>query len=125
MEIHATQAATDVVERARAERDGRLSITLGTGCCDSTAPFLYENHLAGYDHEPAGNVAGVEVLANHCVLNSQEPLASEDTVDRHRAADLREAVALAVILGRFFLAGLLQVPALCCTPAYGGLDHSF
>ena len=62
MEIHATQAATDVVERARAERDGRLSITLGTGCCDSTAPFLYENHLAGYDHEPVGNVAGVEVL---------------------------------------------------------------
>lgn len=63
MEIRATDAANAVVERARTERDGRLSITLGTGCCDSTAPFLYENHIAGYDHRPVGEVAGVEVLA--------------------------------------------------------------
>ncbi len=63
MEVLATEAATETVERARAERDGPLSITLGTGCCDSTAPFLYENHIAGYDHRPVGDVAGVEVLA--------------------------------------------------------------
>ena len=63
MQVRATEAATAVVERAQAERDGRLSITLGTGCCDSTAPFLYEDHVAGYDHRPVGDVAGVEVLA--------------------------------------------------------------
>jgi hypothetical protein len=33
-----------------------LSFTIGTGCCESTAPFLYEDFWPG----PAAEVAGQE-----------------------------------------------------------------
>jgi uncharacterized protein len=61
--ISATPAAVEIVERALVERDGELTITLGTGCCESTAPFLYDNYLVGPDHEQVGEVAGVKVFA--------------------------------------------------------------
>ena len=37
--------------------------TIGTGCCESTAPFLYEDFWPGPDTEPVGEVAGVPVFA--------------------------------------------------------------
>jgi uncharacterized protein (DUF779 family) len=37
--------------------------TIGTGCCESTAPFLYEDFWPGPDAEPVGEVAGVTVYA--------------------------------------------------------------
>ena len=52
-----------VVERARQDRRGELSFTIGTGCCESTAPFLYEDFWAGPDAERVGEVAGVPVFA--------------------------------------------------------------
>ena len=63
MQINATAAAIELVERARQARDGDLTITLGTGCCESTAPFLYDNYVVGPDQEPVGEVAGVTVYA--------------------------------------------------------------
>ena len=38
---------------------GALVFTIGTGCCESTAPFLYEDFWPGPDSEPVGEVAGV------------------------------------------------------------------
>lgn len=40
-----------------------MTITIGTGCCESTAPFLYEDFWPGPDQEPVGEVAGVTVFA--------------------------------------------------------------
>ncbi len=40
-----------------------LVFTIGTGCCESTAPFLYEDFWPGPDSEPVGEVAGVQVFA--------------------------------------------------------------
>lgn len=37
--------------------------TIGTGCCESTAPFLYEDFWPGPDSEKVGDVAGVPVYA--------------------------------------------------------------
>ena len=37
--------------------------TIGTGCCESTAPFLYEDFWPGPDSEQVGEVAGVPVFA--------------------------------------------------------------
>lgn len=51
------------MERALAARSGALTITLGTGCCESTAPFLYEDFWPGPDQEVVGEVAGVPVYA--------------------------------------------------------------
>ncbi len=51
------------MERARRERRGALVFTIGTGCCESTAPFLYEDFWPGPDSEKVGDVAGVPVYA--------------------------------------------------------------
>ena len=63
MKVTGTAAAERVVERARRDRSGSLVFTIGTGCCESTAPFLYEDFWPGPDSEPVGEVAGVPVYA--------------------------------------------------------------
>jgi uncharacterized protein (DUF779 family) len=63
MRVTATPRATAIVERAKAARQGELTITIGTGCCESTAPFLYEDFWPGPDQEVVGEVAGVPVYA--------------------------------------------------------------
>jgi uncharacterized protein (DUF779 family) len=37
---------------------------LGTGCCDSTAPFLYDRYYAGPEVVEVGKIGGVPVLAH-------------------------------------------------------------
>jgi uncharacterized protein (DUF779 family) len=61
--VTATTAAERVVERAKTDRPGSLVFTIGTGCCESTAPFLYEDFWPGPDQETVGEVAGVPVFA--------------------------------------------------------------
>jgi uncharacterized protein (DUF779 family) len=63
MKITGTAAAARVVERAKRDRRGVLVFTIGTGCCESTAPFLYEDFWPGPDSEPVGEVADVQVFA--------------------------------------------------------------
>jgi uncharacterized protein (DUF779 family) len=61
--VTATERAEEVVRRAGQARHGELTITIGTGCCESTAPFLYEDFWPGPDQEVVGEVAGVSVFA--------------------------------------------------------------
>ena len=63
MRVTGTDAAARIVERSRRDRRGDLVFTIGTGCCESTAPFLYEDFWPGPDHEQVGEVAGVPVFA--------------------------------------------------------------
>ena len=63
MRVTGTAAAARVVERAMRDRRGALVFTIGTGCCESTAPFLYEDFWPGPDSERVGEVAGVAVFA--------------------------------------------------------------
>ena len=63
MKVTGTDSAARVVERARRDRSGELVFSIGTGCCESTAPFLYEDYWPGPDAEPVGEVAGVTVFA--------------------------------------------------------------
>ena len=63
MRVTGTAAAARIVERAKRDRRGALVFTIGTGCCESTAPFLYEDFWPGPDSEPVGDVAGVTVFA--------------------------------------------------------------
>jgi uncharacterized protein (DUF779 family) len=39
-------------------------MVLGTGCCDSTAPFLYDHYLVEPDAVRVGEAAGVPVFAH-------------------------------------------------------------
>lgn len=63
MQITATDAALEAIARCERERSGTLSITIGTGCCESTAPFLYEDYWPGPDQAVVGTVGGIEVFA--------------------------------------------------------------
>lgn len=63
MRITGTEAAARVVDRVRDRRPGALVFTIGTGCCESTAPFLYEDFWPGPDQEQVGEVGGVPVFA--------------------------------------------------------------
>jgi len=63
MKVTGTPAAARIVERASRDRAGPLVFTIGTGCCESTAPFLYEDFWPGPDQEQVGEVAGVPVFA--------------------------------------------------------------
>ena len=63
MKVTTTDRAARVVERMRAMRSGRLTITIGTGCCESTAPFLYEDFWPGPDQEVVGRVGDIEIFA--------------------------------------------------------------
>jgi uncharacterized protein (DUF779 family) len=63
MRVTGTPAAADVVDRVRQVRTGTLVFTIGTGCCESTAPFLFEDFWPGPDHETVGEVSGVPVYA--------------------------------------------------------------
>ena len=63
MQVQATDGAEQVIERMKRSRSGALTITIGTGCCESTAPFLYEDFWPGPDQAEIGRVAGVSVYA--------------------------------------------------------------
>jgi len=63
MRVTGTDAAARIIERSRRDRTGALVFTIGTGCCESTAPFLYEDFWPGPDSEQVGEVAGVAVYA--------------------------------------------------------------
>jgi uncharacterized protein (DUF779 family) len=63
MNVTGTPAAARAVEDVRQHRSGSLVFTIGTGCCESTAPFLYEDFWPGPDHEIVGEVADVPVYA--------------------------------------------------------------
>lgn len=63
MRIEATERSKAIIERSKGDRAGILTITIGTGCCESTAPFLYEDFWPGPDQEVVGDVAGVKVYA--------------------------------------------------------------
>ena len=53
-----------MVERVAAGGREDLVMVLGTGCCDSTAPYLYDHYYPGPDTVQVGEVAGVPVLAH-------------------------------------------------------------
>jgi uncharacterized protein (DUF779 family) len=57
-------AAAEAVVRKVAEGRQDLLMVLGDGCCDSTAPFLFDGYLPEPDAIPIGEVAGVPVLAH-------------------------------------------------------------
>jgi uncharacterized protein (DUF779 family) len=80
MRVVATEQATATVERAKAMRPGALTVTIGTGCCESTAPFLYEDFWPGPDQAEVGEVAGVAIFAPD-YLRKLYPADEEVTLD--------------------------------------------
>ena len=101
MKITGTEAAARVVEQAKQHRRGVLVFTIGTGCCESTAPFLYEDFWPGPDSEPVGEVAGVKVYAPQ-YLRAMYP--GDDGVTIDVVNELMESMSIETEYGvRFIL----------------------
>jgi uncharacterized protein (DUF779 family) len=64
MKVTATPRAESMVRAVAAGGRSDLVMMLGDGCCDSTAPFLYDHHDPGPQAVPVGEVAGVPVFAH-------------------------------------------------------------
>lgn len=96
MLVTGTPGAVEVIRQMRARRSGTLTITVGTGCCESTAPFLYEDFWPGPDQEPVGEVAGVTVFAPE-YLRRQYP--GDDGVVIDVVDDLAESLSVETELG--------------------------
>jgi len=63
MNVTVTGPAEEMVRRVQAAGRENLIMVLGTGCCDSTSPFLYDNYLAEPDAQPVGTIEGVTIVA--------------------------------------------------------------
>ena len=63
MRVVATEAAEETVRLVQREGREDLVLVLGTGCCDSTAPFLYDRYAPGPHAVRVGEAAGVPVFA--------------------------------------------------------------
>jgi uncharacterized protein (DUF779 family) len=72
MNVTATERASSVVRRVAEGGREDLVMILGTGCCDSTAPFLYDRYYAGPDVVEVGRVADVPVFAHRWLANLYE-----------------------------------------------------
>jgi uncharacterized protein (DUF779 family) len=108
--ITATDDAVSVVEEVRRLRHGSLVFALGTGCCESTAPFLYEDFWPGPDAEVVGEVAGVPVLAP-AHLRALYPGNQGGVIDVERPSTA-ESFSIETELGaRFVLRSVSVAPA--------------
>ena len=67
-----TDAAAEVVAQVRAARAGDLALVIGNGCCDSTAPFLFEDYLPGPNERQVAERHGVRILIDEAVVRSFE-----------------------------------------------------
>ena len=65
-----TDAARHVVEQVKAKRGGNLSLVIGNGCCDSTAPFMFADYMAGPTEYAVGELAGVIVFVDELVART-------------------------------------------------------
>jgi uncharacterized protein (DUF779 family) len=63
MNVTVTPDAEKMVRRVREGGRENLIMVLGTGCCDSTSPFLYDNYLPEPDAQPVGVIDGVQIVA--------------------------------------------------------------
>lgn len=103
MQVTATDRARAVIEEMGRRRAGTLTVTIGTGCCESTAPFLYEDFWPGPDQEAVGEVAGVTVFAPE-YLRVNYP--GDDGVTLDVVDELAESLSVETELGcRLILRG--------------------
>lgn len=63
MRISVSEAAARTVQRVKDDGRVNLVMILGNGCCDSTAPYLYDNYLPEPESVSVGSVVDVQVMA--------------------------------------------------------------
>jgi uncharacterized protein (DUF779 family) len=121
--VTATERASTVIAEMGRRRTGTLTITIGTGCCESTAPFLYEDFWPGPDQAPVGEVGGVVIYAPE-YLRTQYP--EDDGVVLDVVDELAESLSVETELGcRLILRGqgFTCQPEVCAVPGAGTIGR--
>ena len=67
-----TEAAADVIAQVRDSRGDDLSLVIGNGCCDATAPFLFAGYFAGPNEREVATLGGVRVFVEDGIAQSFE-----------------------------------------------------
>lgn len=65
-----TDAALDVVRQVKKARGGELSLVIGNGCCDSTAPFMFSDYMAGPAERLVCEIEGVGIFVDDLVART-------------------------------------------------------
>jgi len=77
--VRITPRAAEVVARVRAGRSGALTFTIDGGCCEGTAPHLFEDAVITSAAEKAAEVEGIPVYLQSAMI---EPYRNADvTID--------------------------------------------
>jgi uncharacterized protein (DUF779 family) len=63
-----TDAASELLLRVRERLGDDLTLVIGNGCCDSTAPFLFRHHFTGPGETVVASVAGLPVLLDRALV---------------------------------------------------------
>jgi uncharacterized protein (DUF779 family) len=87
VDVRATPAAEAVVRTVAASGRDELVMVLGTGCCDSTAPFLYDRYYPGADAVEVGRIGDVPVFAHRWLADLYDDDALELDVDKQVVSD--------------------------------------
>ncbi len=99
--IRITPRASEVLARVRASRRGTLTFTIDGGCCEGTAPHLYEDAVLTSAAARAGEVDGVEVWLQNAMIG---PYGDADVTIDVIDEPLSEAMSLETEFGvRFVL----------------------
>ena len=108
MRVAATDGAANAVRRVAAGGRTSLIMVLGNGCCDSTAPYLYDHYYAGPGAEEVGRIDDVPVVAPQWLAR----LYPDDTltVDVDEGV-LSDSLSLETALGCRFILRLGTAPA--------------
>jgi len=86
-ELRVSERAAEVLRAVRAERVGRLTISIDSGCCEGTAPHLYEDYVVPYGAVEIGRAEGISVyIAPHFAEAWKNVRATLDVIDE-RASD--------------------------------------
>jgi uncharacterized protein (DUF779 family) len=125
VKVTASARAAEVIAEMATRRSGTLTVTIGTGCCESTAPFLYEDFWPGPDQAPVGEVGGVVIYAPE-YLRTQYP--EDDGVVLDVVDELAESLSVETELGcRLILRGQgftsAGQPEVCAVPGAGTIGR--
>ena len=66
--VHITPRAAETVRRLRGERSGPLTFTIDGGCCEGTAPHLFEHAVLTARARQVGEVEGVPVYVQPAMV---------------------------------------------------------
>ncbi len=92
-----SESAAAVLRQIREQSSGRLTISIDGGCCEGTAPHLYENYLLPYGVHEIGRAEDIPVfIPQHLRDAYAGAVVRLDVVDDESS----DAMSLETVLGK-------------------------